>query len=423
MSSPPPLVRLFEPGKIGAMELKNRLIMAPMMSNQAHDGYISDEQIAYYAERAKGGVGMVTCGAARASYSTWNRRSIAIYDDKFIPGLRRLTEAIHAGGAKACIQLNQLGVFLSYRRRAGIDTPDTPEELDVMGPSHVPWVRTGYTPREATKEDIQREVAFLVAGSRRAKEAGFDAVEFHGAHGYLIGAFLSPFYNRRIDEYGGTTEKRARFACEILRATRQAVGPDFPLIFRMNGSDCMEGGITIEESRRQAPLLVAAGADALHVSASSHETTQWQFLPYLLPDGAIVYLAEAIKKVVTVPVITVGKLGDPVLAEKVLAQHQADFIAWGRPLLADPALPSKVKEGRLDDINRCICCNLGCISRDYAKFPSISCVVNPATGREQEFAIRPARRRKQVMVVGGGLAGMEAARVMAERGHQVTLYE
>ncbi|MFH1088156.1 MAG: FAD-dependent oxidoreductase, partial [Chloroflexota bacterium] len=343
------------------------------------------------------------------------------WDDKFIPKLSELTRAVHQAGGKVSIQLQHNGKVL-FKGLANLP-PEEAAKVDVVGPSAVPWVWNNLAPREMTKDDIKRLVEAFSDGARRARDAGFDAVEFHGAHGYLVGAFLSPFTNRRTDEYGGSVQNRARFACEIVSRARQKVGPDFPIDLRVSGCDYLQGGIAIEDTVRQAPMFVEAGANALHVSGSAQETTEWQFLSYLWPDGAIVHLAEAVKKAVRVPVITVGKIWDPAQAERILSEGKADFVALGRALLADPEWANKAREGR--DIRRCIYCN-NCLSRtheDRHKFGGLFCTVNPTLFRERDFALKPASQPKKVLVAGGGIAGMEAARTLAERGHQVTLYE
>ncbi|MDI7258828.1 MAG: FAD-dependent oxidoreductase [Thermodesulfobacteriota bacterium] len=433
------LTRLFQPGMIGTMEVKNRIVMSPMGTHSADpQGHITDRTIDYYVERAKGGVGLVISQGTpilregRTPDRSW------LWDDKFIPKLRELSQAVHQYGTKMAIQVHHNGKVL-FKARLSFKDPKEAEEIDVIGPSAVPWIWNGLAPREMSKEDIKHLVEAFAEGARRTKDADFDAVEFHGAHGYLISSFLSPFTNKRTDEYGGSVQNRARFVCEILARAREKVGPDFPLILRISGSDYLPRGITIEQTVNQAPLFVEAGVNALHVSASAQETTQWQFLSYLWPDAAITHLAEAVRKVVKVPVITVGKIGDPLLAERILREGKADFVAMGRALLADPDLPSKAREGRLDEIRRCIYCN-NCLSVAQAgglaksgiaststegkpTIRGIFCTVNPALLKEREFAIKPTSSPKKVMVIGGGLSGMEAARVLAERGHQVSLYE
>lgn len=418
-----PLTRLFQPGVVGKMELKNRLIMAPM-ATMSHDaeGFVQERTVDYYVERAKGGVGLIIAQSSNALREGRAPGRPGTWDNKFIPGLRKVSTAVHEAGSKIAWQITHHGKLYS----AWLNRIPRPEEIKIIGPSAIPWVRTGVAPQEATKEDIERIVAGFAEAARRVKEAGFDAVEIHGAHGYMISQWLSPRDNRRTDEYGGSVKKRARLACEIIARVRKKVGPDFPVIFRASGSHFIEGGVTIDDTVRQAPLFVEAGADALHISASEEETTQWQFLPYMMPDGAIVHLAAAVKKAVKVPVIAVGKIWDPRLAERILAEGKADFIAMGRALLADPDLPNKAKEGRFDEIRRCIYCN-NCLNFDAApqsvRARGLSCTVNPAVLREREFTIKPTPSPKRVMIIGGGLSGMEAARVLAERGHQVSLYE
>ena len=410
---------LFRPGKINRLELKNRIIMAATGNALADDeGYVTDRAIDYYVERARGGVGLVivkfTAVSANARGST---NHMAAYDDKFIPRLRDLSTAVKKHGARVALQLGHHGNDLSLpRRQRGFP----PGEQRIVAPSPMAYVATGVIPNELTRDEIHGLVETFSQASWRAKEAGFDAVEFHGAHGYLITQFLSPYYNRRSDEYGGSVANRARFGSEILAAARKRVGPDFPLIMRMDGWDGYEGGFVLEEALKVAPLFVEAGADALHVSAGAREAAHWQFLGYMQESGALVYLAEAVKKVVPVPVITVGKLGDPVLAEKVLREGKADFIALGRPLVADPYLVQKVQEGRSEEIRSCIYCN-NCLGS--GSYEGWSCTVNPGVLREREFEITPATVIKNVMVIGGGLAGMEAAKVCAQRGHKVILYE
>ncbi len=410
---------LFRPGRINQLEIKNRIVMAAVGSSLADDeGHVTDRAIDYYVERAKGGVGLIIVKLTSVmANARGSKHHLAAYDDKFIPRLRDLASAVKGHGAHVALQLGHHGNNASHpRRQQGFP----PGDQVVVGPSAVAYIETGVIPHELTGVEIRELVAAFASACRRAREAGFEAVEFHGAHGKLISQFLSPYYNRRTDEYGGSVGNRARFACEILAAARREVGPSFPLIMRMDGWDGYEGGFSLEEALATAPLLVAAGADALHVSAGASEATHRQFLTYLQEPGALVRLAAAVKKVVTVPVITVGKLGDPLLAEEVLRQGKADFIALARPLLADPFLVDKTREGRLGEIRYCISCN-NCVGS--GGYQGWSCTVNPAVMREREYALTPAPVRKRVMVIGGGLAGMEAAAVAAQRGHAVTLYE
>ncbi|KPK90216.1 MAG: hypothetical protein AMJ94_09925 [Deltaproteobacteria bacterium SM23_61] len=415
--------KLFEPGKIGTLELKNRLIMSPM-GTSSHDpeGFIREHTPPYYVERVEGGVGLIIAQSSNALREGQAPGRAGTWDDKFIPGLRQVADAVHAAGGKIAWQILNHGKLYS----AWLDRITHPEDLKIIGPSAIPWVKTGVAPKEATEEDIRRIVEGFGEAARRVKEAGMDGVEIHGAHGYMITQWLSPRDNKRMDLYGGDAKRRARMACEIIAKVREKVGPNFPVTFRFSGSHLIQGGGTLEDSLLQAPLFVEAGADALHVSACEEETTHWQFLPYLMPDGAIVHLAAAIKKVVRVPVITVGKIWHPQLAEQILLEGKADFVAMGRQWLADPRWAQKVREGRFEEVQRCLYCN-NCMNMEVRP-PEVrkrgrTCTVNPAVLREREFRIMPAGTKKNVMVVGGGLAGMEAARVLAERGHEVSLYE
>jgi 2,4-dienoyl-CoA reductase-like NADH-dependent reductase (Old Yellow Enzyme family)/thioredoxin reductase len=435
------LEKLFEPGNIGKIEIKNRIIMSPMGTiSHNPDSSLKDEVADYYDERAKGGVGLIMGQTSTILPEAAAPMRTGNWDDKFLPGLRRVAEAIHQYDTKCAFQLTHHGRLLTQYRHmvaqgikirpvAPSAIPRLLTEIQIPRIQDTgivsPWVADNEPAEEASKEDIRRLIGGFVEAAGRVKRAGFDAVEIHGGHGYLISQFLSPLVNRRIDEYGGSTEKRARFACEVIEAVREKVGPDFPIIFRLSGSDFLEGGINTDEVVLQAPLFVEAGADALDVSASEQASIDWQYPSYLFPPGPLVYLAERIKKAVKVPVITVGKLGDPLFAEEVLRQGKADFIAMGRPLLADPELANKAKEGRIDEIRRCIYC-LNCFNfgdHPHILTQGLSCTVNPALLREKTFQFKPAAAPKKVMVAGGGPAGMETARTLAERGYQVTLYE
>ncbi|MFZ5925087.1 MAG: FAD-dependent oxidoreductase, partial [Bacillota bacterium] len=258
--------------------------------------------------------------------------------------------------------------------------------------------------------------------ARRAKAAGFDAVEIHGAHGYLISEFLSPYANKRTDEYGGSLDNRMRFPLEVVRAVRQAVGPDYPLIYRMNAEDKVPGGLTLDETKPFAARLEREGINALHVSAGVYESVAWIIQPMSLPRGCLLDLAQGIKSVVKIPVIAVGRINDPQVAETALSEGKADLISFGRELLTDPDMPRKVTEGRLGEIRRCIACCQGCIDELFQNHP-ITCTVNPRTGFEARFTFSRAPRARKVLVIGGGPAGMEAARVAAIRGHNVTLWD
>ncbi|MFC1919097.1 FAD-dependent oxidoreductase [Chloroflexota bacterium] len=431
------LARLFQPGLLGKVEVQNRIVMAPMGTmHHGPDGEMLDETVEYYAARARGGVGFIMGQTSHIMREARTGSRLSTYDDRFIPGLKKMADAVHQNGSKCALQITWHGRLLTmYKKRV-----DHPEEIKPLAPSPISRLLTTQplsletaagvrvldddVPQEATKEDIRRIINGFSEAARRVQAAGFDAVNIHGGHGYGISQFLSPLTNRRTDEYGGSVENRARFACEIIEAVKKKAGPDFTVIFRFSASGFMEGGITLEDSVRQAPLFVEAGADVLDVSACEQASTQWQFLSFAFPQGVIVHLAEAIKKTVKVPVITVGKIVDPFFAEEILRQGKADFVALGRALLADPEWANKAKDGRFEEIRSCIYC-LNCNNTIHRPTPrkGVACSVNPAVLREKEFILRSATTAKKVMVIGGGPAGMEAARTLAERGHQVTLYE
>jgi len=406
--------KLFEPFKIGTMELKNRIVMPPMGTNFAAEGGSVTKRLKnYYVERARGGVGLIIVeGAYVEPRGKGSVRQLAVDHDNKIPGLRELTTAVRAKGAKIALQL-----FHGGRQSLSSVIGTQP-----VSASEVYCRLTRETPRALTVEEIKDVIEAFAEAARRAKEAGFNAVEIHGAHGYLINQFLSPLTNKRTDQYGGDVKGRARFLLEILERVREKVGSGYPVLCRINGDDYIEGGITLEEAKAIAKMLEAGGVDALHISAGIYDSpVPVGTAPMALPRGNLVHLAAGIKEVVKVPVIAVGRINDPELAEEILQQGKADLVSMGRALLADPYLPKKAAAGALDEINRCTACD-ECISRLFFN-EEIACSVNAALGREGEYRIKKAEVAKRVLVVGGGPAGMEAARVSALRGHEVVLYE
>ena len=410
--------RLFEPAYIGSLRLKNRLIMAPMQTGMAGvNGEVTQQLIDYFAERASGGVGMVITGHANVDYARGTSPPVMLRVDHdcFIPGLRNLVEAIQRGGARACCQINHLGAMA---QPTGIKEPYAPSSL-----AHIPHAK------ELSLEEIAEIEGKFAKAAARAKRCGFDAIEIHGAHAYLIAQFLSPFTNRRNDAYGGDLDGRMRFALVVVEKVRAAVGADFPLIIRFNGDDFTPQGLSLNESKKVAKAMEQAGVNAVHVSAGGPALDQIRSNANLLEPMPYkqawrVYLAEAIKKEVSIPVITVGVIREPQVAQTILEQGKADFIALGRALIADPDWPVKAREGRVEGIYPCIGCNEGCRGNRARGWP-INCTVNARAGREGILAKHPkkALESKKVIIVGAGPAGMECARVAASRGHQVTVYE
>ncbi len=407
------LAKLMQPGRIGRLELRNRVVFPPIQNRGADEnGYATPRMADYFAARGRGGVGLVIVQHSFCWPSAKLARGLALWDDECIPGLRDLARAVHATGAKIAIQLGGRGT----RHDNGQGS---------VAPSSIRLSYEKDMPRELTGEELRYFLECYGQAARRAAEAGFDAVEIHGAHGKLISQFLSPYTNRRTDEYGGTVEKRTRFPREIIAAVRKQVGDDFPVIFRLSLAEFFEGGLTVEEGLEQVRLLDAAGADAFHVSGGGQEKVWNTDQSYFFPRMALVPLAAAAKGVTVKPVIAVSRIQDPFMAEQVLEKGQADFVAMGRPFLADPDILQKALEGRSADIRRCVYC-LNCTtwgSRPELEQRGIGCTVNPAVLRETDFALSPTPRPRRVLVAGGGLAGMEAARTLALRGHSVDLYE
>jgi 2,4-dienoyl-CoA reductase-like NADH-dependent reductase (Old Yellow Enzyme family) len=431
---------LLAPGRIGSLALRNRLIMSPMGSNLAQeDGHLGERIKRYYEERARGGVGLIIVGVGAISFpaGACNPNQVAISDDAFLPGLTDLSQRVHAHGAKLAIQLQHAGKVavrdmaagrpmwvpseLPYKR--GDLTDDlTPEELQAFVKSFT-GEGAGMFYREMSSADIAKITADFADAADRARRAGFDAVELHAGHGYLLSSFLSPASNKREDDYGGSVENRSRFLVEVIRAVKQRVGADFPVWCRIDAKEFrIEGGISEPDARRTAELAEAAGADAIHVSAYADSSSGVAFTdaPLVHQPRGYVRLAEGIKKRVGIPVIAVGRI-EPEEADAIVAAGQADFIAMARKLLADPELPRKLAEGRPQDVRPCIYCYT-CVGNIFLN-RATCCAVNPATGLEAEFEIEPAARPRRVLVAGGGPAGMEAARVAALRGHRVTLCE
>jgi 2,4-dienoyl-CoA reductase-like NADH-dependent reductase (Old Yellow Enzyme family)/thioredoxin reductase len=403
------LGKLFEPIEIGKIRLENRITMPAMATNFADKKHqVTNQQVDYYKERAMGGAGLIIVEGTRV-YGRPPGRNLGIFNDSHIYGLRELAKSIRTHGAKAAIQLAQ----------SGRQTTKQP-----IGPSAIPtrWVGGDFgVPRELSIGEIKEIEEAFAEAARRAKSAGFEAIEIHGAHGYLISSFLSPYSNMRTDKYGGSFERRLRFAVEIVNNIRGEVGDDFPIVFRLNGKDYVKGGLALKDSKRIAQVLEKTSVNAIHVSAGIYESIDRTILPMYYPRSFLVPLAQQIKKVVGIPVITVGRINDPMVADRIIRENKADLVAMGRALIADPELPKKAREGRLGDICKCIACNY-CFKEMFCG-RELKCAVNAAVGKEEEYRIGKTDLPKRVLVIGGGPAGMEAARVARLRGNEVVLCE
>ena len=404
-------MKLFENADLGSMTLRNRIVMPPMASLFGNeDGTVSDRLLAYYARRSKGGVGLVIVENTAIRHDGVNYPgALEIHDEKFEKGLSDLASAIKMGGAAAAIQIFHPGRQI-HPKYAG-NYP--------IAPSPVPCPVMGGTPRVLETDEIGDLVRLFVEGAVRAKDVGFDAVEIHGAHGYLVAQFLSPFSNRRDDAYGGDSGRRARFAVEIVEGIRERLGDSFPVVMRISADEKVAGGADMEETLRQIPFFEEAGVTALHVSAGCYPTMEWVVQPYLQPPGCLVDMATQVKSATDLPVITVGRINDPGLAESIIQDEKADFVSMGRALIADPDLPNKAREGRIKEIRPCIACNT-CIEAVGAE--QTRCAVNPEMGYEYESPA-PGDVAKRVLVVGGGPGGMEAAFTAHSLGHTVKLVE
>jgi 2,4-dienoyl-CoA reductase (NADPH2) len=413
------LKMLFEPIKVGQVELKNRIICLAMGAGmKIYDGEITAQLINFYAARVSGGASSVFVPLVTMyPGAEFNQMMPGAYEDKFIPGMRAMVKAIQAQGAKAGAQMFMMDD--QYARKRGAST-------EVVGPSDIPKPR-GPIPRPLTLEEIEHIVDSYAGAAKRARDAGFDMVEFHFGIGFLVAKFISPLTNNRSDRYGGTLEKRMKLPLDILAAVKRKVGNDYTLSVRFAADELLEGGHTIEDGKEIAELFEKAGVQFLNPQPGWTESAV-PMVQMSVPRGRWVYIPENIKKATRVPVIATTRINDPILAEEILTKRKADLVGMARPLIADPELPNKAKEGRFDDIRTCIACCY-CMDRPHADMRNVLnnlpvlCSINAQAGREGIYTIEATDEPKKVAVVGGGPAGMEAARVAALRGHRVTLYE
>lgn len=399
---------LFSPLRIGGMEVRNRLLSTAHLTNYAQDGLPSAQHLAYWAEKAKGGIGLIITEGSlvHPSSRTPETRFIEFWREEVVAALRPVAAAVHEHGGRIVAQLNHMGMS--------------------WAPS--PWQRpNGLRAHEMTRAEIAEVVEAFAVAAERARDGGLDGVEIHASHNYLIEQFLSPLTNHRTDEYGGSEAGRLRFLLEVLAAVRERVGPDFVVGARISGDQYTPGGLGLDDMLRIVGTITSAvPLDFLNVSYyrnQDHGPAGSSIVPMYVPEGRFVYLAEAVKAVTDLPVFCVNRIVDPVMAAEIVAEGRSDMVAMTRAQIADPHLARKTAEGRLDEIRPCIGINEGCLGQvmNGAASP-MTCAVNPSAGHEHD-PLTPAERPRRVVVVGGGIAGMEVARVAAERGHRVALHE
>lgn len=405
--------KMYESIQIGPMTVKNRYVVPPMGNNFANtDGTLSNQSKAYYTKRAKGGFGLITIEATVVHPGAkGGPRKPCLYDDSTIESFKKVIDSCHNEGAKISIQLQNAGPE-GNAKNAG---------APIKAASAIPSVAGKDTPEALTTEEIYELAKGYGAAAKRAMLAGADAVEIHMAHGYLVNTFLSPRTNKRVDEFGGNLENRLRFPKLIIEEIKKETEGKIAVLARINSTEDILGGMDVNDNATLAVCLESYGIDGLHVSRAVHIKDEYMWAPTAIHAGFSSDLVKKIKDMVSIPVITVGRHTEPYFAEMMVRKGMADLVAFGRQSLADPELPNKAKEGRLEDLNPCIACLQGCVANMYKGEP-ICCLVNPELGHESD-EVTKAGEAKKVMVIGGGVAGLCAAYTAAEKGHDVTLYE
>lgn len=415
---------LFTPIKIGTLTVKNRLMAGPAtMCYAEENGAVNDRLVEFYRAKAAGGVGLVEVeGAYISEVGHGYYRQISITNDDMIPGLARLAAAVKEAGAAASLQIQHCG------RRAKSKLTG----MQPWAPSPIPYSVGVEVPKEMTEEEIWQVIGEFADAAERAKKAGFDAIDIHSAHGYLPAAFISPVANKRTDAWNGDLKARCRFLLEVIHAIKARVGEDYPVTIKLSADEFAEGGTTLADTLILVKWLEEAGINAIQVSAGApsdnniiHADQPFSFMrtmPMGVENGCLVYLAKEVRNVVSIPVVALGRLAKPDFAEKVIKEGDADMISLTRQLITDPGWPNKVKEGRLEDIRPCISCNEGCYNRILSG-EEIGCACNPAAGEEYLNVYEQPHEKLKVAVVGGGVAGLQAALTSAELGHDVTLIE
>ena len=406
---------LMSPIKIKTMEIRNRVMMTPMGTNLANpDGSISEEHKNYYKLRAKGGVGLIVVENVCVDFPLGSNGTsqLRLDHDMFIPHMYELTEEVHSWGAKISIQINHAGAAAMPSRIGG----------QGVSASDIPCKTGGFVPRALSTEEVYDLVKKFAIASKRAQMAGFDSVEIHAGHSYMVNQFISPITNHRTDEFGGNAENRARFLKLILEETRKLVGPNFPIMIRISADELLPGGNTLADTLDWLPY-VDENVDLYNVSAGLNDSMELMIDKGYLPDGWKRYLSKAVKEKTGKPVIISGNIRDPKVAEDIVASGDADIVAMGRSFIADPEWCNKVMEGREEEIRKCISCCIGCVGNRMVNNRPIRCTVNPSVTMGDGYKTKKISKPCKVVVIGAGTAGLEAACTCAEVGCDVTLIE
>ena len=425
----PQYPHLFSPIRIGCVEVANRICHVPTdISSADADGSVNQRVITYHEQVAKGGCGLIIVGASTPDKPTGRPTvtCVAVDEDPLIPGLSELAEAMHRHGAKCAVQIQHPGRQAAWPRKDLMSASD--QLVDIPGSAghevvYAEQVAKGKPIREMTVEEIYELVDKFAEGAWRVQQAGFDCVELHGAHGYLIAQFMSPYVNKRNDRFGGSFINRMRFVLEIVNRIQHKCGPDYPIGVRYSGEEWLEGARTLEESIRIAQLLEEHGVAFVDISAGIFEAPAAVMDPMYYPQGWNTYAAEGVKERVKIPVITSHTLRDPDYCEKILADGSADMVGLSRQMIADPYWANKAYAGRPEEIRKCISCLVGCWQESLMIRRHMRCAINPAVGDERFLQLKPAEVKCNVAVVGGGPGGMEAARIATLRGHKATIFE
>ncbi|MBM3706164.1 MAG: NADH:flavin oxidoreductase, partial [Actinobacteria bacterium] len=411
------LKSLFSAGTICDLKLKNRVVFPPIATALCEPGgIVSKELIDYHVARVKGGCGLsiVEIAAVHPSTIGLGKFGLGLFDDRFIPGLNELCLAIKIAGGTPAIQLWHAG--------RQINSKDVMTDY-IVAPSPIPCPLCREKPKELTIEEIRELIEAYGDAALRAKEAGFEAVEVHGAHGYLVCQFLSNYSNKRNDKYGGSVINRSRFAVEIVKNIKEKTGYKFPVIFRLSSEEFVDEGLDIVQVKQICSILESAGVDAIHVSAGNYQTLHYIVPPIDVPAAFNVKRAAAIKESVNIPVIVAGRINDPIMADRIISENQADFVSVGRGQLADPDFCNKARNGDFGSILKCIACNQGCIGRLFFEKKHVSCMLNPACGRERDFDPVAVEAPKKILVAGGGPGGLTISWIFSLSGHKVSLCE